>query len=109
MPLQCSRVTFKKGKEIGAGKGDTLLSCREWKLHFFVQNAGIWKIAKALKQCNDINFVLLYTFHFQTFIIKKMLSKNDQNLKALFKTKANQEKKTFVHSKCKRSSLRSQC
>ena len=43
----------------------------EWKLHFFVQNAGIWKIAKALKQCNDINFVLLYTFHFQTFIIKK--------------------------------------
>ena len=60
---------------------------------FCVQNAGIWKIAKALKQCNDINFVLLYTFHFQTFIIKKMLSKNDQNLKALFQTKANQEKR----------------
>ena len=63
---------------------------------FCVQNAGIWKIAKALKQCNDINFVLLYTFHFQTFIIKKMLSKNDQNLKALFQTKANQEKREEI-------------
>ena len=89
-----SRVSFKKSQRnrVGGARHTFEQRCRpEWKLHFFVQNAGIWKIAKALKQCNDINFVLLYTFHFQTFIIKKMLSKNDQNLKALFKTKANQK------------------